>query len=239
MQYLLSSKNNAIILAADADQKIMALHSFKSISYGLNQAADGIVCLVGGGRDVPVIHVIEKSLTNTCIGATPGVDKLLACTTANDVRTLLAPDADTAAANNYRGSATFCAAPWLAHSVMKARTHDPHELIPIAIDAALVFDNKHRGDSTHVSRAEDSVGDFVQWAWLIGGGGITKIEVCHHFSIDMNICIDAYRNEMESMCLGKEPKCWSIHDDVKLTGLFVNATVDPSNLAGVYIVWVL
>ena len=243
IQFLLSNKN-AIILAADSDKKIIALHSFKKLSNGLHPAAaaDRIVCLVGGGRDVPVIHVVEGSLTAPCSGATPGVDELKACTTANDIRALElpAPDTDTdAATSNYRGSATFFAAPWLAQAVMEATTHDPHELIPIVMDAAIAFafDKKHRGNRASATKAADSVGEFVQWAWLVGAGKITNVETC--FSIETNMNIVAYSTQMESSCLGKQTMNWSTQDDEVLARLFTNATVDPTNLNGVYIVWVL
>lgn len=237
MRYLLTGENNAIILAADANHDIIALHSFKNDIYdGLDQAEDWIVCLVGGGRDVPVIHVIEKSLTTSCSGVTPGVEELMSCTTAYQVRGLPAPDADTVA-DNYHGSATFCADPWLAYAVMKARTCHPHELIPIAIDAALAFDKKHRRDSTCATKAADCIGNFVQWAWLVGARKISNVET--RFSIYAQRRGKTYGNEMESLHLQKETTIWGQADDETLEWLFINAIVDPSNLSGVYIVWVL
>jgi hypothetical protein len=221
MHHLLSSENNAIILAADADRKIIALHSFNNIG-------NSLVCLVGGGRDAPVIRVIEGSLTAPCSGATPRVEELMACTAAKDVDNTTAAPAN----NNYQGSATFLGAPWLTLAVMKARTRHPHKLIPIAIDAARAC------DYTIAKLALDSVENFVQWAWLVGAGKITNIEV-PHFSIDMDFSIKAYRNEKEYSCFQNETTNWGTQENDKLEGLFINTTVDPSNFAGVYIVWVL
>ena len=228
IQYLLSNEKNAILFAADADKKIITLHSFKKID-------NGLVCLVGGGRDVPVIRVVEESLTAPCNGATPDMDVLLSCTTAEDVDT-----ADAAPANhNYQGSATFLGVPWLALAVMKARTHHPRKLIPIAIDAAKSFLKKHNVNSTIRTRVKDSVRDFVQWAWLVAEGNITNIEVCSRFSIDADICSKNYRSERESACLQKETMIWNANDTNKLDALFIDTTVDPSNFSGIYIVWVL
>ena len=157
------------------------------------------------------------------------VAAVMACTAAKDVDNTTASPAN----NNYQGSATFLGAPWLTLAVMKARTRHPHELIPIAIDAARAC------DYTIAKLALDSVGNFVQWAWLVGAGKITNIEVPHHFSIDMDFSIKAYRNEKEYSCFQNETTNWGTQESDKLERLFINTTVDPSNFAGVYIVWVL
>ena len=231
----LLSEEDAIVLAADACQKIIVLHSFKNFgtdatSTSLKPAENRIVCLVGGGRDVPVIRVVEGWLTAPYCGATPGVDELMACTTVDDVEALSAPDGGTdTAPDNYHGSVTFWAAPWLAHAVMNAGTQCPHELIPIAIKAASAFGKEHGVTAV----------DFVQWAWLVGAGNITEIKT----SFDASIQFVEYRNDKHSSCLEpflpQKPTCvWSEADNERVSNLIINATVDPTNLVGVYIVWV-
>jgi hypothetical protein len=195
----LLSEEDAIVLAADACHKIIVLHSFKSFNTAatsgtslLVPAENRMVCLVGDGRDVPVIRVVEGCLTATYSGATPGVDELMACTTVDDVEALSAPDGGTdTAPDNYHGSVTFWAAPWLAHAVMTAGTQCPHELIPIVIKAASAFGKEH-GVTKEV--LDSTTMDFVQWAWLVGAGNITEIKV----SFDASIQSVDYRNDRHS-----------------------------------------
>lgn len=91
---LINNDPDIAVLAANAGQEIMILHSFKNLGGTILSPADKMACLFGGNRMAPVVIVDEVPLTDNLDIMTPSTEDILACTTIEALSQLDAPLAE-------------------------------------------------------------------------------------------------------------------------------------------------
>ena len=192
----LTGDPGAVILVSDANNKIIALHSFKNFGGTRIRPANNFACLIGGGASAPIVSINEQSITANCSIATPTIAAITNCTSALAIRNL--PHPGDLAAVTFAGCSSFYGQPWLIEVILSANTSDPFDLIRLAILAATAFDTEHQDDNSYVTTATTHVGDFIIWAWGVGAGRVTPAI----YTIDFNnATFEEYRAERHLICI--------------------------------------
>ncbi len=129
---------DTVILAADANNRIMILHSPKNFCGTQTRPENKVVCMLGmGTQAVSILVKLNSALTN-CNIIVPTVNKLSGCATAQEVEEILIPVANWL--NGFEGSAIFIPGPVLQNAIITSNTNDPFNLIPLMNSRARDFE---------------------------------------------------------------------------------------------------
>ena len=134
-----------------------------------------ILGLIGAGCKPVAIIVHHESLTNECEICTPLLNDIKECSTAAEIKALVAPNEDSEV--TYPGSACFALAPWLSNTLLNEDSQEPFVLILAAFAAATQFDSLHENDPDFSDKALDHAEDFALWAWGVSAGRITETKI--------------------------------------------------------------
>ena len=164
-----------VIATADGENNIQLIHSMLNVGGTMIRPVHKILGLIGTGSNPVAIIVQHEFLTNECEISTPLIDEIKECSTAAEIKALVAPEENGAV--TYPGSACFAPAPWLANILLNEESKDPHVLILTAFASAIQFDSLHEIDSDFNDKAIDHAEDFALWAWGVSVGRITETKI--------------------------------------------------------------
>jgi hypothetical protein len=197
---MITNDASIAILALDANNKVMILHSFKNLGGTLLNPTNKYACLIGTGQVTSAIIVDKMTRLATCYVTTPTYVSIIACINKAEIKALAHPPPITAAPSNFQCSASFLPAPWLLKAVLNANSSNPAMLILAASDTAAEFD-KFKMDDKYKTEGEEQLKNFAKWAWAAQAGRITRMTYtvepgnndlldyhlqCHNFNIIPN-----------------------------------------------------
>ena len=163
---------DAVISAADANNKIMILHSPKNFGGTRLRPDDTVVCMQGLGTYTMYVHINLRTALVDCQIVVPVVTDLFDWETANDVANIPAPKEDGLI--GFESSAVFMPAPVLWNAILTSGTNKPFELIPIITDAARNFYSEHEEDATMTSLGLNHVDNLNTRLYSVKMGLINK-----------------------------------------------------------------
>ena len=164
-----------VIATADGENNIQLIHSMMNVGGTMIRPAHKIIGLIGTGTNPVAVIVQHEFLTNECEISTPLIEDINECSTAAEIKALVAPDENGAV--TYPGSACFAPAPWLQDTLLNEESKDPAVLILAAFAEAIQFDSLHEDDPDFNDKAIDHAEDFALWAWGVSVGRITETKI--------------------------------------------------------------
>jgi hypothetical protein len=108
-----------VILAADANNKIMILHSPKNFGGTRLRPNNKVVCMLGLGSHTTYVLIDLRMALADCKIVVPAVTDLLDCKTAQDVANIPAPEENGLV--GFEGSSIFIPAPVLRNAIFGIR----------------------------------------------------------------------------------------------------------------------
>ncbi len=131
---------DTVILAADANKRIMILHSSKNFGETQTQPENKLVCMIRMGTQAVSILVDLNLAFANCNIIVPTVNKLSGCKTAQEVEDIPIPA--TNGLVGFKGSAIFIPGPFLQNAIITSNTNDPFDLIPLMNSRARDFETE-------------------------------------------------------------------------------------------------
>ena len=135
---------DTVILAADANNKIMILHSPKNFGGTRSRPNNKVVCMLGLGAHTMYDFIDLRTALADCQIVVPAVTDLSDCESAQDVANIPAPEENGLV--DFEGSSIFIPAPVLRNAILRSGTNEPFELIPIVTESARNFHSNHEED---------------------------------------------------------------------------------------------
>jgi len=163
---------DTVILAANANNKIMILHSPKNFGGTRSRPNNKVVCMLGLGAHEMYVFIDLRTALTDCKIVVPAVADLSDCELAQDVANIPAPE--EIGLVGFEGSSIFIPAPVLPDAILASGTNEPFELIPIATEAARHFDSDHEEDKTITSLAITHADDLNAWLYGVNMGSINE-----------------------------------------------------------------
>jgi hypothetical protein len=131
---------DTVILAADANNRIMILHSPKNFGGTQTSPKNKLVCMLGmGTQAVSILIDLNLALVN-CNVIVPTVNKLSGCKKAQEVKDIPIPATNRLV--GFKGSAVFIPGPFLQNTIIKSNTNDPFDLIALMNSRARDFETE-------------------------------------------------------------------------------------------------
>jgi hypothetical protein len=126
----IGQKNDAVILAAYANNRNMILHCPKNFGGTQTWPENKVACMWGmGTQAVSILINLNSALTNNCNIIVLTVNKLSGCTTAQEVEDIPIPVANRLV--RFKGSAIFIPGLVLQNAIITSNTNDSFDLIPL------------------------------------------------------------------------------------------------------------
>ncbi len=163
---------DTVVLAANMNDTILFLHSFKNIGGTPLLPANKYACIIGANENASAVIMDMQSITSNANLRTPKIANIVACGTVEAIADLPAPPNN--AAVTYPGCSSFLPAPWLVDAILAAGTNKPFELILAAKAAAAAFDTAHDANTLYTTKAADHLEDFILWAWGVAKNKVTR-----------------------------------------------------------------
>ena len=135
---------DTVILAANANNKIMILRSPKNFGGTRSRPDNKVVCTLGQGTQAMYVFIDLRTALADCQILVLAVTDLSDCKSAQDVANIPAPE--EIGLVDFKGSSIFIPAPVLRNAILASGTNEPFELIPIVTEAARNFDSDHEED---------------------------------------------------------------------------------------------
>ena len=125
-------------MGLDAENNVVIIHSLSNLGGNLLRPGDNIVGAVGVrmGNNPIGVSISTNSFCKQVKQNTPGLENK-ECKSEEKLAALKGTKA-----GKIDGSNIFILAPFMIKSLINAKTNDPLKLIPIAIDAAMEFNDK-------------------------------------------------------------------------------------------------
>jgi len=141
----LGEEIDTVILAADANNKIIILLSPKNFGGTRSRPDNKVGCMLGLGAHATYVLIDSRTALADCQIVVPAVTDLSDCESAQDVTNIPAPEENGLA--DFEGSSIFIPAPVLQNAILRSGTNnEPFELIPIVTEAVRNFDSDHEED---------------------------------------------------------------------------------------------
>jgi hypothetical protein len=128
--------------------------------------------MIGLGAQATWVKINLISALPDCNIVIPIVDKLSACTPAQEVAEIQVPNLTGLV--GFKGSAIFIPAPALRNATLASNTRDPFELIPLMLATARAFDAAHASDGNMKGTATTHSDDLNAWLFGVKEGLINK-----------------------------------------------------------------
>ncbi len=135
---------DTVILAANADNKIMILHSPKNFGGTRSRPDNKVVCMLGLGAHATYVLIDSRTALADCQIVVPAVTDLSDCESAQDVANIPAPEENGLV--DFEGSSIFIPATVLRNAILVSGTNEPFKLIPIVTETARNFNSDHEKD---------------------------------------------------------------------------------------------
>ena len=116
---------DTVILAADANNKIMILHSPKNFGGTRSRPANKVVCMLGLGAHTMYIFIDLRTALADCQIVVPTVTDLSNCESAQDVANITAPEENGLV--GFKGTSIFIPAPVLRNAILASGTNEAFE----------------------------------------------------------------------------------------------------------------
>jgi hypothetical protein len=129
-----------VIFAADANKRIMILHSPKNFGRTQTRPKNKVVCMLGMGTQSVSVLVDLNLVPANCNIIVPTVDVLSRCKTVQEVKDIPIPG--TNGLIGFEGSAIFIPGPFLQDAIITLNSNDPFNLIPLMNSRARDFETK-------------------------------------------------------------------------------------------------
>jgi len=154
---------DSVVFIADEDGKINIIHSPLNFGGTRTRSKNKIACLLGLGPLATAVILNDRQAIEECEIATPTLDAMHACKTAEDFQALAAPPIDGEV--TFPGAASFIPSPFLRNFVIESESNDPAEIVPLLFAEAKRFDADHADDQAYRDTAVSHAEDFALWAW--------------------------------------------------------------------------
>jgi hypothetical protein len=148
------------VLAVNANNKIMIMHSFNNLGGTLTNPVNKYACLIGSGRNAVAVIVDTASFLTLPEVSTPTYKTIISCMTNEEIAGLVNK---AAAPTNIQTTTSFLPAPWLLEAVLKANSNDPTTLILAVSDAAAEFNQEYEYNAEYITEAEEVFSHFTKW----------------------------------------------------------------------------
>jgi hypothetical protein len=132
------------VLAVDANNKIMIMHSFKNLGGTLTNPVNKYVFLIGSGRNAVAVIVNTASFLTLPEVSTPTYKTIILCMTKEEIAGLVTK---TVPPTNFQATTSYLPAPWLLEAVLEAKSNDPATLILAVSDADAEFDQEYQNNA--------------------------------------------------------------------------------------------
>jgi hypothetical protein len=154
-----------VILAADANNHIMILHSTKNFGRTQTQPKNKVVCMLGMGTPaVSILVNLNLALAN-CDIIVPTVVELSGCATAQEVEDIPIPAVNGIV--GFEGSTNFIPGPFLQNAIITLNTNDPFNLTPLMNSRARDFEAEVADILAEINGNPVNHTDYLN-AWLYG-----------------------------------------------------------------------
>jgi hypothetical protein len=163
---------DTVILAADANNKIMILHSPKNFGGTRSRPDNKVVCMLGLGAHTMYIFIDSRTALADFQIVVPAVTDLSDCESAQDVANITAPEENGQV--GFKGSSIFIPAPVLHNAILASGTNEPFELIPIVTEAAKHFDSDYEEDKTITILQITHADNLNAWLYGVNVGSINE-----------------------------------------------------------------
>jgi hypothetical protein len=156
---------DTVILAANASNGIIMLHSPKNFGGTRTRPANTLVCMVGmGSQAVSVLADLNSALAN-CNIIVPTVLELSGCTTAQEVEDIPAPTA--VGVIGFEGSSIYIPGLIFRNAIIKSGSISPCKLIPLMNSTARAFEAENLATQVVLNGNPINHADNIN-AWLYG-----------------------------------------------------------------------
>jgi hypothetical protein len=168
----LVEEKDTVFLAANANNKIMILHSPKNFGGTRSRPDNKVMCTLRLGAHTTYVLIDLRTALADCQIAIPAVTDLLDCKTAQDVANIPAPEENGLLGS--KGSSNFIPALVFHNTILASGTNEQFELIPLVTKAARNFDSDHEEDETMTSFALTHADDLNAWLYCLNVGSINE-----------------------------------------------------------------
>jgi hypothetical protein len=218
---------DTVILAADANKKVMNFHSPKNFGGTRIQPKNKVMAMLGLGTQATWVQIVLNTALADFNIIVPTVDKLAACKTADKVAANPIPEASGIV--GFEGSANFIPAPLFRNAILKANTCNPFELIPLMTQSTRAFDAENENDKSVLSKAINHADDLNGWLYGVKQGLIGETQ----YSVDPDDkeAQVFFANRHFQYIKNLSWKCRRHVGDVSATCQFV-ADLDPACVSG-------
>jgi hypothetical protein len=159
------------VLAVDANNKIMIMHSFKNLGGALTNPVNKYACLIGSGRNTVAVIVDTASFLALPEVSTPMYKMIISCMTKEEIAGLVTK---AAGPTNFQTTTSYLPAPWLLEAVLETKSNDPATLILAVSDAAAEFNQEYKNNAEYITEAEEVFSHFTKWMWAVQANRIPK-----------------------------------------------------------------
>ena len=129
---------DTVILAANAYNKIMILHSPKNWGGTRSSPDNNGVCMLGLSAQAMYVLIDLRTVLADCKSLVPAATELSDCASAVNFANIVAPKSVC-----FKGFLVIIPAPILCNIILTSGTNDPFKRIPIVMEAAKAFDSEH------------------------------------------------------------------------------------------------
>jgi hypothetical protein len=151
---LFTNDASTAVLAVDAKNKIIILHSFKNFWGTILEPTNKLAGFISNGRVASATIVIKVTLLLAHADfVMPPYASIVACLNNAEIEALAHPALN--ATPTYHGITLFLPAPWLLEAVSNINSNDPALIILLAAKAAAEFDNEYEDNKEYFRKAKD------------------------------------------------------------------------------------
>ena len=205
-----SKDQDNVSVCADAEQKVVVLHSVNNLGGSVRRPDDKIVGAVGMGSNPSGVVISTQSFCTTVKANGPGWTKLESCNTTEELEALKGFKE-----GQHHGSNVFLLAPFMVKSVVTAMSRDPLELILSSLRDGVKFDEDNPSFDENDSAEEESNNAgrdhavaLANFLWLIHTNKIPEIK----FVVPEDDDLQVYLTNRNKNCL-KLPASVSFTED--------------------------
>jgi hypothetical protein len=124
--------------------------------------------MIGLGAQATWVQINLVSALTNCNILVPTVNKLSACTTAQEVVAISVPEENGIVI--FEGSAIFIPAPAFRNAILASNTQNPFELTPLMLAIARAFDAAHANDGNMIGIVITHSDDINAWLYRVKQG---------------------------------------------------------------------
>ena len=166
-----SKDQDNVFICADAEQKVIVLHSVNNLGGSVRKPEDKIVGAVGMGSNPNGVVISKQSFCVTVKANGPGWDQLELCDTVGELESLKGQKK-----GEHHGSNVFLLSPFMVKSVVAAMSRDPLELILSSLKDGIKFDEDNSTEDDENNQGRNHAVALANFLWLISNNKIPEIK---------------------------------------------------------------